>query len=79
MKQMTFADAEYAGKRKLARKELLLIEMNKVVPWMGLIALIDPYYPKDEGGRPTYVYRAVGEQKYRRIRTFFRKDIYGIL
>ena len=28
MKQMTFADAEYAGKRKQTRKELFLIEMG---------------------------------------------------
>ncbi|MDZ7888076.1 MAG: IS5 family transposase [Pseudomonas sp.] len=54
MKQMTFADAEYAGKRKQTRKELFLIEMDRVVPWKGLIALIDPYYPKGEGGRPAY-------------------------
>ena len=32
MKQMTFADAEYAGKRKQTRKELFLIEMDRVVP-----------------------------------------------
>lgn len=31
MKQMTFADAEYAGKRKQTRKELFLIEMDRVV------------------------------------------------
>ncbi|SOS31086.1 transposase (plasmid) [Pseudomonas syringae pv. cerasicola] len=54
MKQMTFADAEYAGKRKQTRKELFLIEMDQVVPWKGLIALIEPYYPKGEGGRPAY-------------------------
>ena len=46
MKQMTFADAEYAGKRKQTRKELFLIEMDRVVPWKGLIALIEPHYPK---------------------------------
>lgn len=45
MKQMTFADAEYAGKRKQTRKELFLIEMDQVVPWKGLIALIEPFYP----------------------------------
>jgi hypothetical protein len=28
MKQMTFADAEYSGKRKQTRKELFLIEMR---------------------------------------------------
>ncbi|UTW06978.1 IS5 family transposase [Pseudomonas benzenivorans] len=54
MKQMTFADAEYAGKRKKTRKELFLIEMDQVVPWKGLIALIEPHYPKGEGGRPAY-------------------------
>ena len=54
MKQMTFADAEYAGKRKQTRKELFLIEMDQVVPWQGLIALIEPHYPKGEGGRPAY-------------------------
>jgi len=54
MKQMTFADAEYAGKRKQTRKELCLIEMDQVVPWKGLVALIEPHYPKGEGGRPAY-------------------------
>ncbi len=54
MKQMTFADAEYAGKRKQTRKELFLIEMDQVVPWRGLVALIEPHYPKGEGGRPAY-------------------------
>ena len=54
MKQMTFADAEYAGKRKQTREELFLIVMDQVVPWKGLIALIEPHYPKGEGGRPAY-------------------------
>ncbi|EXF93747.1 transposase [Pseudomonas fluorescens HK44] len=54
MKQMSFADAEYAGKRKQTRRERFLIEMDQVVPWKGLIALIEPHYPKGEGGRPAY-------------------------
>ncbi|MDD1141009.1 IS5 family transposase [Pseudomonas sp. TNT2022 ID233] len=54
MKQMTFADAEYAGKRKQTRRERFLIEMDQVVRWKGLIALIEPHYPKGEGGRPAY-------------------------
>jgi IS5 family transposase len=54
MKQMTFADAEYASKRKQTRKELFLSEMDRVVPWKGLIALIEPHYPKGDGGRPAY-------------------------
>ncbi|AZC90101.1 hypothetical protein J1G36_25790 [Pseudomonas carnis] len=54
MKQMFFADAEYAGKRKQTRHERFLIEMDQVVPWKGLIALIEPHYSKSEGGRPDY-------------------------
>jgi hypothetical protein len=37
MTQMIFADADYADKRKQARKELCLID--RVVPWKGLIIL----------------------------------------
>ena len=59
MKQMTFSDAEYAGKRKQTRKELFLIEMDRVVPWEGLIALIEPHYPKGKGGRPAYPLMAI--------------------
>ena len=47
-KQTTFADAEYAGKRKQTRKELFLIEMDRVVPWKGLIALIEPHTRRAE-------------------------------
>lgn len=54
MKQMTFANAEYAGKRNHTRKELFLIEIDRVVPWKGLTAPIDSHYPKGEGGRPAY-------------------------
>ena len=54
MKQISFADAEYAGKRKQTRRERFLIEMDQVVPWKGLVALIEPYYPKGEGGHPAY-------------------------
>lgn len=54
MKQMTFADSGYAGKRKQTCKELFLIEMERVVPWKGLISLIEPHFPKGEGGRPSY-------------------------
>lgn len=54
MKQMTFADAEYAGMRKQTRKELFLFEMDQVVPWRSLIVLINQHYPKGDGGRTTY-------------------------
>ena len=57
MKQMTFIDAEYASQRKQTHKELLLIEMNQVMPWKGLIAVIEPHCPKAEGGRQAYPFR----------------------
>ena len=59
MKQIAFADAEYAGKRKQTRRERFLIEMDQVVPWNGLIALIEPHYPKGKGGRPAYPLMAI--------------------
>jgi len=54
MKQMSFANAEYAGKRKQTRRERFLIEMDQIVPWKGLINLIEPHYSKGDGDRPVY-------------------------
>ncbi len=59
MKQMTFVDIEFAGKRKQARKELFLTEMDQVVPWKGLIVLIEPHDPKGKGGRPAFAFMAL--------------------
>ncbi|OLH18374.1 hypothetical protein DXO012_14575, partial [Xanthomonas oryzae pv. oryzae] len=41
--QLTFGDAEYNGKRKRTRREVFLAEMDQVVPWKGLLALIEPH------------------------------------
>lgn len=54
MTQLTFADGEYAGKRKQTRREVFLSEMEKVVPWSALLALIEPHYPKMGNGRQPY-------------------------
>lgn len=51
MSQISFSDFEYAGKRKQTRRERFLAEMEQVVPWSGLVALIEPHYPKVGGGR----------------------------
>jgi len=51
---MSFSDFEYAGQRKQTRRERFLAEMDQVVPWVGLVALIEPYYPKAGGGRKPY-------------------------
>jgi len=54
MKQTTFASLAYAGKKKRTRREKFLAEMEAVVPWARLTALIEPHYPKagPKGGRP---------------------------
>ena len=54
MTQMSFSDAEYAGKRKRTRREVFLAEMDQVVPWDALLGLIEPVYPKAGKGRRPY-------------------------
>ena len=54
MSQMSFGDAEYAGKRKQTRREVFLGEMERVVPWKSLLDLIEPFYPIAGGGRQPY-------------------------
>ena len=45
MNQRSFASAEYAMKKKRTRREKFLAEMERVVPWTRLIAVIEPLYP----------------------------------
>ena len=54
MNQLTFGDAEYLGKRKRTRREVFLAEMEQVIPWDALLALIEPVYPKAGRGRRPY-------------------------
>jgi transposase, IS5 family len=53
MKQQTLAGFERYG--KTTRRAQFLAEMDRVVPWAELCAVIEPVYPKAgaEGGRPT--------------------------
>ncbi|NMF98523.1 IS5/IS1182 family transposase, partial [Aromatoleum toluolicum] len=53
MKQTTFASQAFDGKKKLTRRERFLGEMDAVVPWSTLLAVIEPHYPKaGRRGRP---------------------------
>src|SRR4051812_15738726 len=45
MSQRSFASAEYAMKKKRTRREKFLADMERVVPWARLIAVIEPLYP----------------------------------
>jgi IS5 family transposase len=53
-KQPAFSGLKHAMKKKQTRRELFLAEMDAVVPWGRLLALIVPRYPKvgPKGGRP---------------------------
>jgi len=50
-RQRSFAQAEYAQKKKTTRRERFLNEMEQVVPWARLVACIEPHYFKGERGR----------------------------
>ena len=54
MSQLSFSDAEYAGKRKKTRREVFLEEMEQVVPWQALLKVIEPVYPVAGRGRRPY-------------------------
>ena len=51
--QKSFADLEYAAKRKTTRRERFLAELERITPWSELLAALAPFYPKGGGrGRP---------------------------
>ena len=50
-KQRTFASLAWSTKGKVTRRERFLAEMDQVIPWQRLLALIEPHYPKAGRGR----------------------------
>jgi IS5 family transposase len=53
MKQTPFASLGYDAKKKQTRRERFLLEMEQVVPWEALLAVVEPFYPKSgQPGRP---------------------------
>lgn len=70
--QISFAQSEYAKKRKRTRREAFLEKMEQVVPWLRLTAVIEPYYPKSgKRGRPP-----IGLE--RMLRMYFVQQWYGL-
>src|SRR4249920_2292665 len=49
--QRTFAGIAWTQKGKVTRREQFLAEMDAVIPWPRLLALIEPHYPKAGNGR----------------------------
>ena len=69
--QLSFAQSEYAMKKKVTRRERFLGEMEEVVPWERLMEVIKPHYPKGERGR-----RTIGIE--RMLRIYFLQQWYGL-
>ena len=69
--QTSFAQAEFAAKKKITRREKFLTRMEEVIPWTRLLAVIEPFYPKGERGRPP-----VGLE--RMLRVYFLQQWYGL-
>jgi transposase, IS5 family len=69
--QMSFAQSEYAGKKKVTRRERFLGEMEWVVPWARLCAVIEPHYPQGKRGRPP-----IGIE--RMLRIYFLQQWYAL-
>src|SRR5438105_5444459 len=57
MKQLTLATTGFERYAKTTRRAVFLAEMERVVPWSALYALIEPFYPKPGNGRPVGVER----------------------
>jgi IS5 family transposase len=54
MEQISFSDADYAAKKKVTRREKLLLEMEQIVPWQVLLRVVEPLYPVAGRGRRPY-------------------------
>ena len=69
--QSSFAQAEFADKKKTTRREKFLARMEEVIPWAKLLAVIEPHYPKGERGRPP-----IGLE--RMLRVYFLQQWYAL-
>ena len=67
----SFSQAEFAAKKKTTRREKFLLRLESVIPWVKLPAVIEPFYPKGERGRPP-----VGLE--RMLRVYFLQPWYGL-
>ena len=69
--QTSFSQAEFADKKKITRRERFLARMEEIIPWAQLLAVIEPFYPKGERGRPP-----VGLERI--LRVYFLQQWYGL-
>ena len=69
--QPSFSQAEFATKKKITRREKFLARMETLIPWTQLLAVIEPFYPKGERGRPP-----IGLE--RMLRVYFLQQWYAL-
>ena len=72
-KQPVIPGLRDAMKKKVTRREQFLAEMDAVVPWGRLLALIAPHYPKagPKGGRPPMLLETM-------LRVYFLQNWYAL-
>lgn len=71
MTQSSFADLEYAHKKKTTRRERFLQEMDTVIPWQLLLKPIKKCYPQGHTGRPPVKLEVL-------LRIYFLQQWYGL-
>jgi IS5 family transposase len=71
VKQISFSEAEFAAKRRVTRRERFLADMEQVIPWRDVLAIIEPHYPKGKRGRPP-----IGLE--RMLRVYLVQQWYGL-
>ena len=71
MSQISFASLDFATKKKRTKREKFLAEMDAVVPWAALLALIEPHYPKAGKGRRPYLLEVM-------LRVYFLQQWYQL-
>lgn len=50
--QQSFADIEYANRKRKTKRDEFLEVMEEVIPWDEWTSIVEPYYPKGKRGRP---------------------------
>jgi len=50
--QQSFADMEYANRKRKTKRDVFLGIMEEVIPWEEWTAVVEPYYPNGARGRP---------------------------
>ena len=71
--QKSFSDLDYTAKKRKARRDRFLEEIDAITPWAALVSAVEPHYPKGGGrGRP-----AIGLE--RMLRMYIAQQCFGLV